>query len=231
MDRREFDRFADEYQALHRANIAASGEAPEYFAEYKMRDLARVIADFRADAAGRYLDFGTGVGTSVPYFRRHVPAGRLTCVDVSQKSLAIGRANFADAADFVAFDGVRLPFPDATFAGAYAACVFHHIPAGEHPMLLAEIRRVVRPGGCVMVYEHNPWNPLTRRAVDTCPFDENAVLIPARVLRSRLVAAGFTRSAIRYRVFVPGALSRLRAIERRLTWLPLGAQYYVCAAA
>jgi len=231
MDRTEFDRFADEYKALHRENIAVSGETPDYFAEYKMRDMARVIADFRTDAAGRFLDFGTGVGASVPFFRRHVPAGRLTCVDVSLASLAIGMANFAADADFVAFDGARLPFADATFAGAFSACVFHHIPALEHVRLLAEIRRVLRPGGCVMVYEHNPWNPLTRRAVDTCPFDENAVLIPARLLRTRVVAAGFTRSAIRYRVFVPGALARLRAIERRLTWLPFGAQYYVCAAA
>ena len=36
MDSAEFDKFAREYRSLHQANIGASGEAPEYFAEYKM---------------------------------------------------------------------------------------------------------------------------------------------------------------------------------------------------
>ena len=35
MNSSEFDKFAEEYGSLHRANIAASGEPPEYFAEYR----------------------------------------------------------------------------------------------------------------------------------------------------------------------------------------------------
>jgi hypothetical protein len=34
---------------------------------------------------------------------------------------------------------------------------------------------------------------------------------------------------MRYRVFFPHALAALRPLERLLAWLPLGAQYYVCA--
>ncbi|MBB5503094.1 hypothetical protein [Paraburkholderia sp. MM5384-R2] len=40
MGKAEFDSFADEYLSLHARNIAASGEAPEFFAEYKIRDIA-----------------------------------------------------------------------------------------------------------------------------------------------------------------------------------------------
>ena len=40
MDKAEFDKFADEYRSLHAANIAISGEGPNYFAEYKIKDLA-----------------------------------------------------------------------------------------------------------------------------------------------------------------------------------------------
>jgi hypothetical protein len=36
MDEAEFDKFADEYYAKHAASISASGEGPEYFAEYKI---------------------------------------------------------------------------------------------------------------------------------------------------------------------------------------------------
>jgi len=44
MNASEFDKFAEEYRSLHQANIAASGEAPEYFAEYKMKDLRRLVS-------------------------------------------------------------------------------------------------------------------------------------------------------------------------------------------
>ncbi len=40
MEQSEFDKFADEYRSLHAANIAVSGEGPDYFAEYKIKDLA-----------------------------------------------------------------------------------------------------------------------------------------------------------------------------------------------
>ena len=123
MDRSEFDRFADEYHATHRTNVAVSGEAPEYFADYKMKDLSRLVTPKAArEGALRVLDFGAGVGTSVPFFRRHLPAASLTCVDVSIRSLEIGAGRYARDAAFVAFDGARLPFADGTFDSALPAC-------------------------------------------------------------------------------------------------------------
>jgi hypothetical protein len=42
MNRSEFDKFAEEYRSLHEANIGVSGETPEYFADYKIKDLKRL---------------------------------------------------------------------------------------------------------------------------------------------------------------------------------------------
>jgi ubiquinone/menaquinone biosynthesis C-methylase UbiE len=229
MNPREFDKFAEEYTALLQANIAASGETPEYFANYKIQDLKRLVShDVPRVESGRFLDFGGGVGTSVPFFRKHFPGAHLTCVDVSVKSLEIGVIRFGSPTSFVAFDGSRLPFPDATFDCAFAACVFHHIPHEAHGRLLGEMRRVLKPSGQVMIYEHNPFNPLTVRAVNKCPFDENAILIRAGTLKARLESAGFRQLQVRYRVFFPRQLRWLRRIEDKLAWLPIGAQYYVC---
>jgi SAM-dependent methyltransferase len=228
MQRSEFDKFAQEYAALHRANIAISGEGPEYFAEYKIRELREVSSGLGLlGGAGRILDFGAGVGGSVEHFRRHFPAASLTCVDVSVESLRIGAGRFAGEAGFVAFDGEQLPFADGSFDCVFSACVFHHIEPERHVTLLAELRRALRPGGLLMIFEHNPLNPLTVHAVNSCPFDENAVLIRARLFRRRLISAGFASAAARYRLFFPHALRALRPLERRLKWLPLGAQYYV----
>jgi len=228
MDEVEFDKFADEYRDLHAANIKLSGEDPEYFAEYKIADIAAELE--RGNAVARTaLDFGAGVGYSVPFFARHLPAARVTCLDVSRKSLDLGAARHGAAAEFCHFDGRRIPYADDTFDVALASCVFHHIPHDEHVALLGEIRRVLAPGGRLFVFEHNPLNPLTRYAVNTCVFDEHAKLVLAPTMRGRVRDAGFAAADVRYRIFFPHGLRRLRPLEAKLTWLPLGAQYYVVA--
>lgn len=229
MDEAEFDKFAAEYREIHAANIKLSGESPEYFAEYKIIDIAAELGVAGGFAAPRVLDFGAGVGYSVPFFRRHVPDARITCLDVSRRSLEIGRAEHGRDAEFAHFDGRTIPYPAERFDVALASCVLHHIPQLQHVPLLRELARCLRPGGALFVFEHNPLNPLTRHAVNTCAFDENAVLIGARALRGRVRAAGFTSARVKYRIFFPGPLRALRPLERRLTWLPLGAQYYVLA--
>lgn len=228
MDEVEFDKFADEYRAMHAANIRLSGEDPEYFAEYKVRDIAAELARDGA-VARKALDFGAGVGYSVPFFARHLPATRVTCLDVSRRSLEVGAARHGNAADFEHFDGRTIPYGDGTFDVALASCVFHHIPHEEHVALLGEIHRVLSPGGRLFVFEHNPLNPLTRHAVNTCEFDEHARLVLAPTMRKRARDAGFAAASVRYRIFFPRALRRLRPFEAKLTWLPLGAQYYVAA--
>lgn len=227
MERAEFDKFADEYGRLHGENIRLSGEAPAYFARYKMGDFSALARAVGIPDDGEFLDFGAGVCESVPFFREYFPKASLTCVDVSMRSLRIGALRFPGMANFLAFNGRSLPFRDGSFSGVFACCVFHHINEGEHEKLLAEIRRVLRPGACAMVYEHNPWNPLTVRAVTNCPFDENAVLIHASSLVRKLRAVGFQRVRLAFRVFFPHALRMFRPMETWLSWLPLGAQYYV----
>jgi SAM-dependent methyltransferase len=228
MDEAEFDKFADEYRSLHAANIRLSGEDPEYFAEYKVADIAAELARDQF-VARRALDFGAGVGYSVPFFVRHLPATRVTCLDVSRKSLDVGAARHGSAAEFAHFDGRTIPYGDGTFDVALASCVFHHIPHEEHVGLLAEIHRVLVPGGRLFVFEHNPLNPLTRHAVNTCEFDEHAKLVLAPTMRRRVLDAGFAAADVRYRIFFPHVLRRMRPFETKLTWLPLGAQYYVKA--
>jgi SAM-dependent methyltransferase len=224
MDEAEFDRFADEYRTLHAASVRLSGESPEFFAEYKVADVAALLGGRVSDEPA-ILDFGAGVGTSVPYFRKHLPRCRLTCLDVSRRSLEVGRAHFGNEAEFVHFDGPRAPFADASFDVVFFACVLHHVAHSEHPALLAEAHRVLRPDGSLVVFEHNPYNPLTVYAVNTSPLDANAVLLTPSSLRRSAERAGFPSGVLRYCIFFPSALRSLRPLERRLHWLPLGAQY------
>src|SRR5262245_6430828 len=228
MDQAEFDQFADEYHALVDRSIRASGESPEYFARYKVNDVHR---QWQREHPGRpaptILDFGCGVANSLPHFRRAFPNSRIICLDVSPRSLEIAGRRFPKMAEFVCFDGKTMPLDSASIDIAFAACVFHHIDHAEHVPILSEFRRLLRPGGCACVFEHNPFNPLTRHAVNTCPFDANARLITARRLKGRFRSAGFDQARTHYRIFFPGLLRLLRPLERWLTWCPIGAQYFV----
>jgi ubiquinone/menaquinone biosynthesis C-methylase UbiE len=232
MEEAEFDKFAQEYEAMHSASVAVYGEGTEFFSEYKIRDIARECERHSGAARSepRILDFGAGNGGSVPYVQKHFPHARLTCLDVSRRSLAVAEKRFPALAQYVHFDGTHIPFPAEHFDIAYTACVFHHIDHAEHVTLLQELHRVLRPGGSLFVFEHNPYNPLTVRVVNSCPFDEHARLIRGGAMKQRITAAGFAATAIRYRVFFPHALRFLRPLERALAWLPFGGQYYVLAS-
>jgi SAM-dependent methyltransferase len=227
----EFDRFARSYREVHRTNIALTGEEPEYFADYKMRDFATAILAGGAPQDGQYLDFGSGVGASITPFYRHLPRARLVCADVSERSLEQSQRQNGDLSAYVLIENGRLPIQNHSIDGAFACCVFHHISHSQHGQALAELRRVLRPGAPLMVYEHNPLNPLTMRAVNSCPLDTNAVLIDGPEMTRRCAAQGFHHPRLEYRVFFPSALKRLRPIEHYLRWLPLGAQYAIHAKA
>lgn len=226
--RSEFDQFADEYREIHARNIRLSGEDPEFFAEYKVR-VAREEARRAGLVVGAALDFGAGVGNSIPWFRRHFPEASLTCADVSPRSLEVAAERFPKQARLLPIDGERIALADASVDLAFSACVFHHIDHAEHRHWLGELRRIVRPGGMLAVFEHNPWNPLTVRAVRDCAFDENAHLLPMPQLARETAAAGWGQVSHRFCVFFPGPLAALRPLEPAMGWLPLGAQYAVFA--
>jgi hypothetical protein len=89
--------------------------------------------------------------------------------------------------------------------------------------------RVTRSGGLVTIFEHNPWNPLTRRAVARCDFDQDASLLSKAEAERLLSASALDAGEGHYILFFTRDSARLRRIESRLRKLPLGAQYVVSA--
>lgn len=225
----EFDKFAEEYLAMHATNVAITGEDPEYFARYKIDEIARLYRTRGLAAPRRILDFGCGIGGSIPHLRAAFPDAEITGVDVSERSLEIARGRFPDMADFKLYGGGEIPLAPESFDLIFSACVFHHIEGEEHVPILQQLRRLVAPNGALVIFEHNPVNPVTRYIVATCPFDENAVLIPSGAFAKAQREAGFGRVEIAYTGFFPGSLRKLRPIEPFLRAVPVGAQYYTYA--
>lgn len=224
----EFDAYADTYHDQHKSSIRLSGEEPDYFARYKIADVARALAPLDNEPP-RILDFGGGIGNSLKHMRAFFPNSAITLLDTSKKSLEHAEQLYPDQAMFVHFDGSHIPFDDGAFDVVFVACVFHHIDHQYHAALIKELHRILAPGGSLFIFEHNPHNPLTRKAVRDCPFDENAVLLNPASTKSLVASSGFASNSLVYRIFFPRLFAALRPLERILTWLPLGAQYYVHA--
>jgi SAM-dependent methyltransferase len=103
----------------------------------------QTIADTYARPTQRVLDLGCGAGDSVDLFRSFNPNVRWVGADIA-KSPEVAERTRTDA-EFVTFDGVTLPFDDAGFDLIYCKQVLEHVRRPEP--LLAEVARVLRPGG------------------------------------------------------------------------------------
>lgn len=218
-----FDQFADAYDATVQAAIGASGESVAYFAALK----AGLAAALAPAPCRTVLDFGCGTGNMARALAAALPSARVTGCDASAASIEVARARSGASADFVANGAGRLPFADASVDLVTAACVFHHIERSERQKWAAEIRRVLRPGGRAIVFEHNPLNPLTQRVVRNIPFDRGVSLLPRSEALRLLTGAGLRAMSSRYYFFFPRWLAALRPIEPALGWLPFGGQYLV----
>lgn len=221
-----FDPYADRYRELHAESVRVSGDEPAYFAAYKARYMAGSLGTEAALRPLDLLDFGCGIGGSIPHLATCFPEARLYGVDVSGESLDRARQAHPGAV-FSLIEGNRLPLDDASVDVAMAACVYHHIAPEQRVGWTRELKRVLRPGGHAFIFEHNPLNPVTQKVVRDCPFDDDAILLPRTESQSLLQLAGFRDVDVEYIVFFPRALAWLRPLERAMGWLPLGAQYVV----
>lgn len=103
------------------------------------------------------LDVGCGTGGGVRALATRFPtAGLVVGIDKSETMVAEARARTAAArpgacapVEFEVADAHRLPFPDASFDAAYSLRVFEIV--GDPRAALAEMARVLRPGGRVVV--------------------------------------------------------------------------------
>jgi ubiquinone/menaquinone biosynthesis C-methylase UbiE len=222
-----FDAHADSYADSVQRSIDFCGQELEYFTRRKTDHLLDVTRRYLGDAQTLdFLDVGCGVGVTDALLADRV--GALHGVDVAGEAIACAAERNPTVA-YQSSDGVALPYRDEFVDVVFAICVMHHVDPPERSAFVSEMRRVVRRGGLVVVFEHNPFNPLTRAAVNRCAFDEGVVLLRRRSVEAELRAAGLAPVESRYIIFTTSPRPALIACERALGGVPLGAQYYVVA--
>lgn len=230
MDKRTFDdfnAFADNYREIHTQNVKISGADSFYFAEMKVRLLRR----YEEDLPQQVLDIGCGDGATEFFMQRIFSSWRIAAIDVSEESIRVAREKDLSNTVFSVYDGVHIPAADSSADIVFIAGVFHHVSFQMHASLVKEIVRVLKTGGRLYFFEHNPINPLTRYLVNTCIFDKDARLLKSSYATQLFNNAGLSMIQKKFIIFFPrkGIFSRLIFLEKYLGWLPLGGQYLISA--
>ena len=151
-------------QHIHDLDISKNAPGTRAFFEdleqyhfEKLHHLPRLI-DFGAYRGKQVLDVGCGAGTDLVRFARG--GAIVSGVDISASAITLARQNFAQqglTADLREADGEALPFADDTFDFVFAHGVVQYTARDQ--TLVAECRRVLKPGGTAVfqVYNRISW--------------------------------------------------------------------------
>jgi ubiquinone/menaquinone biosynthesis C-methylase UbiE len=145
----------EEQDTLARAIAAHAGNvyARHLLSRLALRNYQRIANDVARYAAGkRLLDWGAGFGQMAFLLRRR--GVRVVAYDYApgQRGLRFGvTALDASVPLLTSGEPVALPFRDASFDVALSCGVLEHV--GDEAGSLAELRRVLRPGGLLAIYQ------------------------------------------------------------------------------
>lgn len=155
-------------QAKAQWNATACGELSgeknlvEYFLKveedrYSQQDWVHEYFNFRGFSRKRVLEIGVGQGADLMQFAN--AGAECFGVDITDNHLELTRRNFKlqnKKIELRKADATQLPFPDGYFDCVYSFGVLHHIP--EIDKCVGEIRRVLKPGGGVMIALYYKWS-------------------------------------------------------------------------
>jgi len=220
MNKPEFDQYAEQYDRVLGETIPEGLNEDGYFAEYKIALMAARISNKQPV---RILDFGCGAGRSLPYLDQYFPETELWGFDVSPASLKVAAERVPRAKLFSDWDAIQGMHFDAIIA----ANVYHHIPLDQRQQALTRCCESLDVKGQMFLFEHNPFNPVTRWIFERCPFDADAEMLSLKTALDLTRKAGFQSAQHGYTLFFPRPLAVFRVFEPLLKHIPLGAQYYV----
>lgn len=116
-----------------------------YWADESEQAGARLIAPLGLRDARLVLDLGTGIGVNVPRLHTDAPQATIVAADFVEAMIRTAPATAAR----VCMDAMALGFRDESFDAVVMAFMLFHVP--DPPAGLAEVRRVLRPGGVLGV--------------------------------------------------------------------------------
>lgn len=218
----DFDNYAENYNELLKRSTAGIVSDASSIANYKA-DALRQVLDRDPQTI---LDYGCGIGNNLSALRQKFQGAKVFGFDISERSLDVAALTHPDC-NLIRKD--ELDNYHGQFDVIFVSCVLHHIRKESRVEFARTALELTRPGGTIVIVEHNIYNPLTRMAVRLCPYDRDAVLIRASKVRGLLSQAGFTDAISKYILFAPPSWGEAKRIEKFIRNLPLGGQHITSA--
>jgi SAM-dependent methyltransferase len=224
----EFDEYSKDYRCsiAHPVRSLLESDGENEFLRAKARWIDRWWTVTGRPPAARVLDYGCGTGLLTHCLHNLRPDWSYAGADPSAGMIDAARVT-APYAGFSVLGVERAPFAGRFFDLVLMSGVCHHVPWEDWERTFAQVRSALAPRGTLLLFEHNPLNPLTQLVVRSTPIDRDAQMRTASFVTRALQRFGFHVEARRYLHFFPPRLRALEPLERRLAWLPLGAQYLV----
>ena len=216
-----FDNYSNEYNDIMQEQHKMFGDV-SYYSEYK----AKITKDLVGNKKNlKILEFGCGIGRNLSYLAEISEYCEVYGYDISPESLKIAERENPNA--HIITSEQELEEYSESFDLIFIAGVYHHIAVGLRESITTNIRKLLKDDGKLVIFEHNPYNPVTRHLVNTCEFDADAVLLEKSELIKLFVDNNFTKRSDGYALFFPPKLKKLNFLEKYLKRLSLGGQYYV----
>ena len=141
----------------------------DFFLRWFLRESlfkGRLVAQARIAPGHRVLDLGCGTGTLAILMYKLHPRAEVVGLDADPKILELARGKVARGRFPIHLDrglSFELPYSDASFDRVLSSLVFHHLTRENKLRTLAEVFRVLRPGGELHIADYGkPQNPLMR---------------------------------------------------------------------
>ena len=215
----DFNEYSNSYNDIMNKQHAKFGDI-EYYSQHKAKIAKKTI---KKDILN-ILEFGCGIGRNLPALQNEFPNSHFYGSDISEDSLKIAKKNNPKI-EFI--DDIDLLNYIEKFDFIFIAGVYHHIEPKLRDEVTKKVVSLLNKNGKLICFEHNPYNPLTRHMVNTCEFDQDAVLLTITEIKKIFKKQNLNIVKSGYTLFVPPKLKKLNFIEPLFSWFPLGGQHYV----
>jgi SAM-dependent methyltransferase len=143
-----------------RARVSGTSSRREFLDVGRMAaaDIRRAFDALKVpgEAYPRWLDFGCGSGRIARHLLGHDPLRELWGVDVDREAVAWCARAFPGATFRTIPAAPPTPLPSELFDAVVAGSVFTHLPEDGQERWLAELHRLLRPGGLLIACTHSP---------------------------------------------------------------------------
>ena len=217
-----FDQVSQQYVSDLNKNLSLTGSDSAYFYQAKINIIKKKLRS----PPEVILDFGCGIGVLSRLLAETFPTSTIIGVDPSIESLRVGKKESFDFKERLHFYN-QLEDMSLKPNLVIAAGVFHHIHYTYQQKNINSLFSCMAPNAELFIFEHNPFNPITRIIVARAEVDRGASLISPWSMKKMIQKAGFVQSQLDFISFFPAWLSFLLRFEPYLKTLPLGAQYLI----